>query len=217
MWAGRSGDPIPVRAKISAPVQTGPGPHTASCKMGTGSFPGVKSGQGVTLTPHPLLVPWSRKSSAIPLLPLRAVRPVPSLTACIWVHFTQFMTTLHAPMPMSMIHGFCSYWNESSSIKLSRSWTTNSILYISILCYVMALPAHEILSFASSTTFPCLYVPIVSNIKAVYKVFLCGLLETITSSEITQSSHKSQHNNIHIHLSTSHLLKVSKKFYTGQL
>jgi len=27
--------------------------------MGTGSFPGVKSGRGVTLTPHPLLVPWS--------------------------------------------------------------------------------------------------------------------------------------------------------------
>jgi len=27
--------------------------------MGTGSFSEVKSGQGVTLTPHPLLVPWS--------------------------------------------------------------------------------------------------------------------------------------------------------------
>jgi len=27
--------------------------------MGTGSFSGVKSGRGVTLTPHPLLVPWS--------------------------------------------------------------------------------------------------------------------------------------------------------------
>jgi len=26
--------------------------------MGTASFPGVKSGRGVTLTPHPLLVPW---------------------------------------------------------------------------------------------------------------------------------------------------------------
>jgi len=26
--------------------------------MGTGSFPAVKSGRGVTLTPHPLLVPW---------------------------------------------------------------------------------------------------------------------------------------------------------------
>jgi len=35
------------------------GAHPASCTMGTGSFPGVKSDQGVTLTPHPLLVPWS--------------------------------------------------------------------------------------------------------------------------------------------------------------
>ena len=51
-------------------------------------FPGVKSGQGVTLTPHPLLVPWSRKSRAIPLLPLWAVRPVESLSACTTVHFT---------------------------------------------------------------------------------------------------------------------------------
>jgi len=45
---------------------------TASCTMGTWSFPGVKSGRGVTLTPHPLLVSWSRKGSAIPLLPLWA-------------------------------------------------------------------------------------------------------------------------------------------------
>jgi len=28
-------------------------PHPASCTMGTGYFSGVKSGQGVTLTPHP--------------------------------------------------------------------------------------------------------------------------------------------------------------------
>jgi len=27
--------------------------------MGTGSFPGLKSGRGVTLTPHLLPVPWS--------------------------------------------------------------------------------------------------------------------------------------------------------------
>ena len=31
-------------ARFSAPVQTGPGTHPASCTMGTGSFPGVKSG-----------------------------------------------------------------------------------------------------------------------------------------------------------------------------
>ena len=35
------------------PVQTGPGAHPASCTMGTASFPEVKSGRGVTLTPHP--------------------------------------------------------------------------------------------------------------------------------------------------------------------
>jgi hypothetical protein len=49
---------------------------------------GVKSGRGVTLTPHPLLVPRSWKSKAIPLLPLWAVRPVQSLSACTRVHFT---------------------------------------------------------------------------------------------------------------------------------
>ena len=54
-----SGDRIPVEARFSAPVQIGPGAHPASCTMGTGSFPGVKSGRGVTLTPHPLLVSWS--------------------------------------------------------------------------------------------------------------------------------------------------------------
>ena len=50
--------------------------------MGTGSFPGVKSSREVTLTPHNFLVPWSRKSRAIPLLPLLSVRPVQSLSAC---------------------------------------------------------------------------------------------------------------------------------------
>ena len=97
--AGRSGDRMPVGAKFSAPVQTGPGDHPASCTMGTGSFRGVKSGRGVTLTPHHLLVPWSWKGRAIPLIPLwtyglyRASVPVqgctlPYLSACTRVHFT---------------------------------------------------------------------------------------------------------------------------------
>ena len=33
--------------------------YLTECTMDTGSFPGVKSGRDVTLTPHPLLVPWS--------------------------------------------------------------------------------------------------------------------------------------------------------------
>jgi len=42
--AGRSEDQIPVGARFSAPVQTGPGPHPASYTMGTGSFRGKTAG-----------------------------------------------------------------------------------------------------------------------------------------------------------------------------
>jgi hypothetical protein len=55
------------RSRFSTPIQTGPRAHLASCTMGTGSFPGVKYGRGVTLTTHPLLVPLSWKSRTIPL------------------------------------------------------------------------------------------------------------------------------------------------------
>ena len=56
---GRSGDRIPVGSRFSVPVQTDPWTASASCTIGTGSFPEVKTGQGVTLTTHPLLAPWS--------------------------------------------------------------------------------------------------------------------------------------------------------------
>jgi hypothetical protein len=75
-------------ARFSAPIQTGPGAHPASCTMGTGSFPGVKSGRGATLPPHPLPLPWSWKSRAIPLLPQWAVQ---SLSARTTVHFSFYL------------------------------------------------------------------------------------------------------------------------------
>jgi len=56
--------------------------------MGTGSFPGIKSGQGVALIRYLLLVPWSRKGKGIPLFPLWAVRSLQSLSTCTKVHFT---------------------------------------------------------------------------------------------------------------------------------
>ena len=40
--AGRCGDRIPVGARFSAPVHTGPEAYPASCTMGTGSFPRAK-------------------------------------------------------------------------------------------------------------------------------------------------------------------------------
>ena len=103
--AGQSGDRIPVGARLSTPVQTGRRAHPTSCTMGTGSFPGVKSGRGVTLTTHPLLVPWSWKGKAISLLPLRAARPVQSLGACTGVTFTFFTFNVSRN---GMFYSFCN-------------------------------------------------------------------------------------------------------------
>jgi len=50
---GRYGDRIPVGARFSAPVQTGPGSHAVACTMGTGSLSQEQSGRGVTLTTDP--------------------------------------------------------------------------------------------------------------------------------------------------------------------
>ena len=51
--AGRPVDRIPVEARYSAPVQTGPVAHPAYCTMGTGSLPGVKRpGSGADPPPH---------------------------------------------------------------------------------------------------------------------------------------------------------------------
>ena len=51
-------------------------------------FPGGKERPRRYADPSTLLVPWSRRSIAIRLLPLWAVRPVQSLSACTRVHFT---------------------------------------------------------------------------------------------------------------------------------
>ena len=77
--------------EIFTPVQTGPGAHPASCTMGTGSFPGVKSGRGVTLTTHSLLVPRSWKSRAIPLPTLRTTTgPV---TGTLYIYLYLYIVT----------------------------------------------------------------------------------------------------------------------------
>jgi hypothetical protein len=61
-----------VGARFSAPVQTVPEAHPASCTMGTGSFMGVSCGRGVMLTPYPVLVPRSKIEYSYTSLSLRA-------------------------------------------------------------------------------------------------------------------------------------------------
>jgi len=81
--------------------RSAPGPTQPAVQWVPGLLPGVKSGRGVTLTPHPLLVPWSRKSRAIPLLPLRTERPVQSFSACTRVNFTFFpFTSVRGLVPL---------------------------------------------------------------------------------------------------------------------
>ena len=63
-WTVR--DRIPV-GRDFPPVQTGPGAHPTSLYNVYRSFPGGKCGRGVLLITHPLLVPRSWKSRAIPL------------------------------------------------------------------------------------------------------------------------------------------------------
>jgi hypothetical protein len=47
-------------ARFSGPIQTGPKPHPASCRMGTGSLCRGTSSHCMALTPPPLLAPGSR-------------------------------------------------------------------------------------------------------------------------------------------------------------
>ena len=71
---GRSRDRIPVGVKFSAPFQTCPGAHPASCTMGTGSSPGVKRPRrGVD---HPSPFSAEVKERVIHLLPFRPSWPV---------------------------------------------------------------------------------------------------------------------------------------------
>jgi len=79
--------------------------------MDTGFFPGVKSGRGVTLTPHPLQVLWSRKCRATHLLPLWAVQPVQSFSAYTRVTFifyltkrTQTFNTVNSPPKIALFY-----------------------------------------------------------------------------------------------------------------
>ena len=74
-------------ARFSAPVQTFPGVHPASCTMGTGSFQGVKRpGRGAD-HPPPSKCRGLKLGRAIPLPTLRV------LVACIRGTFTYLLTS----------------------------------------------------------------------------------------------------------------------------
>jgi len=85
----------PGRDEIYRPSRPALGPTPASCKMGTGSFPGLKCGRGVLLTTHPLLVPRSGKSRAMPLThPLGHAWPTTGSLYSFCARLLQILSTL---------------------------------------------------------------------------------------------------------------------------
>ena len=93
--AGRSGDRIPVGSTFSSPLQTGPVSDTAPCTMDTGSFLGVKSSRGVTLTPHLLLVPFFMKeqsyTSTLPMGRTACTKPQCLYKGAIYLFFLRMI------------------------------------------------------------------------------------------------------------------------------
>ena len=92
------------------PVQTGPGAKPASCTVRTGSFPGVKYGRGALLTTHPLLVPWSWKSSAIHLPTLWATTGPVTGTLYLFIILLRQVKTTRCLLPKLSHSHSCDTW-----------------------------------------------------------------------------------------------------------
>ena len=123
--AGRSGDRIPVERDFPR-VQTGPGAHLVSCTMGTGSFPGIKCGRGVLLTTHPLLVPRSWKSRAIPLPTLWATTGPVMRTLYLFFLHAKPCNAQHA---RHLCHLDLLFINLLFNNPLSCLWARNGVNY----------------------------------------------------------------------------------------
>ena len=102
------------------------GPTQPPVQWVPGLSRGIKSGQGLTLTPHPLLVLWSRKGRAVRLLPLWAVQPVQSLSACTRVTFTFYL-----PLTSMDVSYYCCtvmwFWHNLDLGCLCAAYRTHTV------------------------------------------------------------------------------------------
>jgi hypothetical protein len=135
-------------------------------------FPGIKSGRGVTLTPHPLLVPRSRKGRAIFLLLLWAVRPVQSLSACTRVHFTFtlliniiinhdiiiIIIIIIIIVIISFMQGICTYIPETNNVP--REYTVAAILLL-----LFMVPISLVLRWLF-----CVFMLVLSEVCVQYQI-----------------------------------------------
>jgi hypothetical protein len=100
-------------------------------------LPGVKSDRSMTLTPDPLLVPWSWKSRVIPLHPVWAVRPVQSLSACTVELYLYTPYGLYGLYRTSVLVQGCTLLLKFAAVVMSPfcspqklfGWTRRKIMY----------------------------------------------------------------------------------------
>jgi len=123
----------------------------------------------VTLTPYLLLVPWSWKSRAIPLLPLWVVWPVQSLSACTRVHFTFFL--LEVTLWFLSVFNLITYiyifiylfWYRSKLCSLNFTIAKPSATWVFELLDVWLVSDAFVLPFCFSTC-PSNYAELVSKL-----------------------------------------------------
>ena len=119
------------------------------------------------LTPHPLVVPWSRKSRAKPLLPLWTVRPVQSLSACtvqLYLYSPQYLYSTAIPLLPSVPVQY-SYTSTPLSV-----CTVQLYLYSPQCLYSTAIPLLPSVpvQYSYTSTPPLLYL---SNLRVYGALF----------------------------------------------
>jgi hypothetical protein len=177
--AGRSGDPIPVGARFTSPVQTGSGTHPSSCKMGTRSFPGVKRPRpGVDLYLH-FTVP-------VPLSSLYCT--------CIFIFTLLYMYLyLHFTVPVSLRSLYCTciftftlmylylYLHFTVPVSLPSLYCTCIFTFTLLYLYLY-------LQFTVPVSLPSPFIPIpftrniydcYGNAFVSYSYFLCHSLLSV--------------------------------------
>jgi len=108
-------------------------------------FPGGKERPGRDADPSLLLVSWSRKSTAIHLLPIWAVRPVQSLSACTRVTFT--LTSL-THITIQSYFKYCNYKSKlsvwlSETISMAKWNSLGSHSSKSVARYISAVTSKQ--------------------------------------------------------------------------
>jgi hypothetical protein len=129
----------------------------------------------VRLTTHPLLVPWSRKGRAIPLLPLWAIRPVQTLSipiALLPLWAVRPVKSLSIAIPLLPVWAVRPVQSLSRAIPLLPLWAVRSVQSLSIAIPLLPLwTVRPVQSLSACTRVHITFLPI-TNVKLFNTFFI---------------------------------------------